>query len=115
MTDDVGRGGSALALALAQRSADYLTASYRADGVTVADAAAMPFGGERNCALRAALGLEPGEIGMVNQGDVVQVVVAGHGRANGLARDLKGGLGGGWTVRTNRRPDGRFIVTAFRR
>lgn len=79
----------------------------------IADAVAMPWGGERNLALRAALGLVEGEVGMVNLGDVVMLVVTGHGRANKLAKALGRDLPS-WTVRLNTRPhDRRYVVTAY--
>lgn len=78
-------------------------------------ALAMPWGGERNLALRAALGLVEGEIGMVNQGDVAQVVVDSHARASQIARRLKLSVGADWNVATTVRPDGRHLVTAAAR
>lgn len=80
----------------------------------ISEAVQMPWSGERNLALRAALGLREGEIGMVNQGDVVQVVVDEHSRANKLGRELRAGLGSDWTVETTRRPDGRHLITCYR-
>lgn len=81
---------------------------------TVAEALAMPWGGERNVALRSALGLVEGEIGMVNQQDVAQVVVDDHARAGQVAPELKRGLGYDGRVSTRRRGDGRYLVTGQR-
>lgn len=78
----------------------------------IRDALSLPWGGHRNLALRAALGLEEGEVGMVNQGDVVQVVVGSHSRASGLARRLKSSLTG-WHVGMHAREDRQYVVTCY--
>lgn len=83
------------------------------DNIRVADAAAMPFGGERNLALRKALGIPLGtdEVAMVTQADIVQVVTDTRKRAD-RHRALLGAALKGWTVTRTQRPDRAWLVTA---
>ncbi|WP_166345115.1 hypothetical protein [Phytoactinopolyspora limicola] len=78
----------------------------------IRDAVALPWGGERNLALRAALELVEGEIGLVNRGEVVQLVVDTHRRANELVKLLAAAFPG-WTTRVNTNSDRRYVVHAY--
>ena len=77
----------------------------------LSDVLAMEWSPERNLALRDYLELRDGEVGMVNQGDVVQVVVADRVHADEMRRLLTVEPRPGWMVSVTRRPDGRWLVT----
>ncbi|NED96458.1 hypothetical protein G1H11_14200 [Phytoactinopolyspora alkaliphila] len=82
--------------------------------IRIADALTMPWGGERNLALRKALGipLESDEICMVNHGDVAQVVVFTRRRGRQITAALQAGMPDGWLAYLTRRADGAWLVTA---
>ena len=102
----------------AMRTGEQMAADYwkTLGDVTVADAMAMPWGGERNLALRKALNIRfPGKtVVQVNQGDVIQVVPPSKQRAEVVADQLREGLDG-FTVEVTRRADGQWIVTGYRK
>jgi hypothetical protein len=87
------------------------------DTITVTDALAMDWGGERNLALRRAVGMAPpwqsGETCLVNMAGVIQLTVATGKRARQLADKLEAALPrDGWRVQVTKRPDGLQLVTA---
>jgi hypothetical protein len=70
----------------------------------------MPHGGERNLALRAALELVEGEIGLVDQHGQIQCVVDDRERAGQLRGRLHTELRVYGDSSLSRRPDGRWLV-----
>jgi hypothetical protein len=86
-------------------------------GISVADAVAMPFSGERNLVLRRALGLDfpgrRGELVKMDKGDVVQVVQRNLTAARRVERLLTEGLDASWTVGLRERSDGCWLVAAY--
>jgi hypothetical protein len=87
------------------------------DTIRVADVLTMPWGGERNLALRKALGLplESDEVCMVTQADVVQVVVDTRARARQMLLRLQGTTPPGWDhLKMHPWPDRRWLITASR-
>lgn len=71
---------------------------------------AMPWGGDRNIALRVELDLQPGEIGMLNAQDALFVVVRTERRANEISRHISRCLKNK-DIFVIRRKDGRYLVT----
>ena len=87
-------------------------------GLNPADVLDMPFGGERNLAMRKALGIElnANEVCVVNQGDVIQVVVPTRWRTREVTSRLNPlrTLPGDWTIEDYERPDGKHLIAAYR-
>lgn len=83
------------------------------DTVAILNAWTLPWGGDRNLAMRDALGLEEGELCLINQGEVCQAVVDELGRANKLARRIKLALGTDSYTGVIQRKDGRYLLTAY--
>lgn len=85
-------------------------------GLTVEDALLMAHSGERNLVLRKALGIDfPGRVGevvMVNQGDIIQVVQRNLTAARRVEQLLKRALPG-WSIGTTKRPDRAWLVTGY--
>lgn len=101
---------------LQRQTEDLADAYYRAlpAGVTVTDAMLMPWSGERNLALRKALGIRypSREVVMVNQGDVIQCVLPRLMDAREVANRLRCELPG-WTIVEDRRRDRQWLVTGY--
>lgn len=82
--------------------------------VTVAEAHAMPYGGERNLAMRKALGIRwPSDTTCVVLDDgTIQVVHGKQRAAQVIATRLRSELQNSWDVRSFRRGDGRWMIQA---
>jgi hypothetical protein len=82
--------------------------------IRIGEALAMSWGGERNLAMRKALGiaLEADDVCMVGQDGLVQVVVPSSRKAREVAAKLEAGLPTPYQVGVTKRPDRLWLVTA---
>jgi hypothetical protein len=85
------------------------------DGLSVADALAVPEPGERNLTLRKALGIRfPSDtVCHVTAGGEVQLVADQRGRVEALGRIVVAEAPGVWLSGISRRPDGRWVGTCW--